>query len=1024
MNNFQSAFQAVQKLASDFSAEYDFHVSAEYTEPRVRKDFVDKLLIALGWDVNNERHPNPFEQEVRVEHPVKTGAANRHADYAFHVAPNFRDIRFVIEAKKPYGDITTKDNYFQAIRYGWNLQNALAGLTDFEHFHLLDCRYKPDIETATHHCVEKWTLSDYCDRERFARLYWLVSREAVAGGSLEKFAETLPRPRGGAKQRGLFAGAYLSIDDSFLEQLDEHRKTLARVFKNRNPHLDSATLTEATQRTLDRLVFMRFLEDKLIEPTRFVSKFGERGTAWQDFVSACRRLDSIYNGIVFKKHAILDAPDFRLDDNAFANICEDLSHKNSPYDFNAIPIHILGSIYERFLGNVIVATDKRVQVEPKPEVRKAGGVYYTPAYVVRYIVENTVGKLISGKSPDEIAAMRFADISCGSGSFLIDVYDLLLRYHARYYNENPRKARKNDCVTKDGVLHLSLEKKRDILLNNIYGVDIDAQAVEVTQLSLYLKLLDEETIASAHGYQLRIHAAILPSLSTNIVCGNSLIGRDILEGQLFADESERKLNPMNFEDAFPEIMKQGGFDAIVGNPPYIRVTNIDADLRPYLYKTYDINHRFDIYVVFVKRAFSLICKRGVFGFILPNKFFTSDYGSDLRALLAVNQAVSKIVDFGDSQVFSGATIYTCLLFLSRTRQESLQYIKATTTRAAHSFSASPATEVLASRLSQAPWAFVATAIGEMLDRLDRFPKLGDLCEIKHGLQTGLDSVFLLLGSGGAGDGRNISVVSEREAKAFKIERAALRRVVKGAVDLRRYLIEPHDRYVLFPYEIRNDQALPIDQSQFKSTLPLAWAYLTRHAKALRSKKKPGQWYGFRRRNYDLRDGVSRILVPSIAQRASFVADCAGEYHYVGSGGGGGGGYGLSLRDGVQVSIHFLLGILNSRFIDWIIKLSNSRFGHGYYSFNRQYIEPLPIPLIDFADNAATHKHDRIAAFAKQMLDVQKRLFAARTDKDKHYYEAKSAALDREIDAAVFDLYGLSKAEIETIDGDVSPQAGR
>ena len=148
-----------------------------------------------------------------------------------------------------------------------------------------------------------------------------------------------------------------------------------------------------------------------------------------------------------------------MDDDAFAGICESLAHVNSPYDFNAIPIHILGSIYERFLGKVIVATDKRVRVEEKPEVRKAGGVYYTPEYIVRYIVENTVGKLIAGKTPDQIAEMRFADIACGSGSFLLGVYDLLLTYHGHYYNDNPGKARKGDCIERDGKLYLSLQQE-------------------------------------------------------------------------------------------------------------------------------------------------------------------------------------------------------------------------------------------------------------------------------------------------------------------------------------------------------------------------------------------------------------------------------------------------------------------------------------------------------------------------------------------------------------------------------------
>jgi adenine-specific DNA-methyltransferase len=606
---FEEAHARVRQLCADFRANEKFYCSPSYQEQEARRDFIDKFWVALGWDVNHDTQKNPFEQEVKVERK-EHGASQRRADYAFYLGPNFRDVKFYVEAKKPHADIATADNYFQINRYGWSSQTPVGVLHDFEQFEIADCRYKPDIATALSGNIRKYHFSQYEDAEKFAEIYWLFSREAVAAGSLEKFAASLPRRRGKAVQRGLFKGGYQGIDETFLQELDGYRDSLARVFKNNNPDLDGETLTELTQRTLDRLVFLRFLEDKHIEPENRIAYFGDKRTAWQDFIAESRRLDGIYNGIVFKTHQILDAPSFKVDDDAFSDICESLSHINSPYDFNAVPIHILGSIYERFLGKVIVATEKRAKVEEKPEVRKAGGVYYTPEYIVRYIVENTVGKLIEGKSPAQIADMKFADIACGSGSFLLGIFDVLIRYHTKYYNDNPGKARKGEVEERDDGLHLTLQKKREILLNNIYGVDIDAQAVEVSQLSLYLKLLQDETPGSARARQLEFQETILPSLNKNIVCGNSLIGRDILDGQLFAGDEERKLNPMDFEDAFPSIFKHGdraretasgdvfelegqvvpateeykitrkpaapkaksvGFDAIVGNPPYIRI---------------------------------------------------------------------------------------------------------------------------------------------------------------------------------------------------------------------------------------------------------------------------------------------------------------------------------------------------------------------------------------------------------------------------------------------------------------------
>src|SRR6266851_1550121 len=569
---FDEAFARIKQLVSTFSDNESRYLAPSYSEAQARLDFIDKFWIALGWDVNHEAQTDPYKQEVKVERGVATSEFRKRADYAF-LAPNFRDVRFFVEAKKPHAGIDNADFYFQTIRYGWNSHTPLAVLTDFEELRVLDCRYKPDISTALGHAKFKYHYTDYADKEKFRNIYHLFSREAVLSGSIESFAKGMPKISRKRAVRGVAPDEHQSIDESFLQELDDFREELARAYKRKNPELDGAALTEVTQRTLDRLVFMRFLEDKLIESDSLIENLHKKGKSWENFIATSRRLDRVYNGIIFKEHSLLDSDKFNADERVFDKISQSLSHRESPYDFNAIPIHILGSIYERFLGKVIIATAKQARVEDKPEVRKAGGVYYTPEYIVRYIVENTVGKMIEGQTPALLKEMCFADIACGSGSFLLGVYDTLLRYHAAYYNRTKRNRdlgiKAGSIQKPDGTLQLSLLQKRQILINNIYGVDIDPQAVEVAQLSLYLKLLEDETIASAHQQQLAMKEALLPSLSKNIVCGNSLIGWDILEGKLFDSGDERKLNPMNFEDAFPEVMKRGGFDAIVGNPPYV-----------------------------------------------------------------------------------------------------------------------------------------------------------------------------------------------------------------------------------------------------------------------------------------------------------------------------------------------------------------------------------------------------------------------------------------------------------------------
>ncbi|HEX8921991.1 MAG TPA: hypothetical protein VF766_10970, partial [Pyrinomonadaceae bacterium] len=345
--NFETAFERVRTLVSDFQQHEKTYLSPAYSEQDVRKDFIDKFWMALGWDVNHDHQKNPYEQEVKVERNVDVKGRKKKADYAF-LAANFRDVRFFVEAKKPARNIDNADDYFQTIRYGWNSSAVVSVLTDFEQLRVLDCRYKPDVRDALDRALKKFHYTEYADAEKFSEIYFLLSREAVTDGSLEKYAATLPKPTVKATQRGLFGGSYKPVDEVFLAELDELRDELARSFKNRNQHLNGEDLTEATQRTLDRLVFMRFLEDKLIEPEAIVERLGQHGTAWADFMSESQRLNGIYNGIIFRPHSIIDRSDFAVDERVFSTVRERLAHTNSPYNFDVLPVHILGSIYERF----------------------------------------------------------------------------------------------------------------------------------------------------------------------------------------------------------------------------------------------------------------------------------------------------------------------------------------------------------------------------------------------------------------------------------------------------------------------------------------------------------------------------------------------------------------------------------------------------------------------------------------------------------------------------------------------------
>jgi adenine-specific DNA-methyltransferase len=857
---FESALAAVAELVNSFKAGEKHYLSPAYQEQEVRRDFIDRFFVALGWDVMHEQQKDPYKQEVKIEKKPDM-RTQRRADYAFYLAPDFRNPVFFVEAKKPSRNLSNADDYFQAIRYAWSAKTPIAVLTDFEEFHILDARFKPDIATVSGRLIRQFHYSQYAGSDAFAELYWLFSREAVADGSIRSFADALPKPkRGAGKQLRLALDDTREIDTAFLAELDETRLILARAFKKRNPEWDGEQLTEAVQRTIDRIVFMRFLEDKLIEPDLEIGGIGSRKSVWEDFLDTSKRLNTKYNGIVFRAHGI-DVPACKGPDEAeFKSVLARFSRAESPYDFNAIPIHILGSIYERFLGKVIRATAKQAKVEEKPEVRKAGGVYYTPEFIVRYIVDRTVGEAIKGCTPKQIAGMRFADIACGSGSFLITVFDTLLRYHTEWYNAHPDKAKKDGCHSVEARWELSLRLKQDILRNCVYGVDKDAQAVEVTQLSLYLKLMEDETTATANEMQTLFHEKILPDLSRNIIPGNSLIESDILDGTLFSSDEERDLYPLDYRLAFPDAMKAGGFDVVLGNPPYVRQETLGPVQKGYYRTRYKVYHGVaDLYAYFIERAVSLLRPGGRFGYIVANKWLRANYGAPLRAWLK-QQHIDEITDFGDLPVFPGVTTYPCLLFISRREPaDSFEAVKIDTLdfEDLHEERRRLAYTVRQSTLSDEGWSLSDERTQQLLEtiRAAGIP-LAEYVngKIYRGVLTGLNEAFVI------DDAARERLIAEHPSSADLIKPFLAGR------DIKRYEPLPAGKWLILTASRHQHQgingAIEKHLQQLQELAPHAEAEKFHEAKSGKAIRKGNyKWYEIR---------IPWIITRSSRSRRSFI----------------------------------------------------------------------------------------------------------------------------------------------------------
>lgn len=964
MSNFDTAFEEVQLLVESFETDLKYFLKPEYSEAQVRLHFIDKFFIALGWDVRNDHRQNPLQREVVIEKTQRQqqSKAQKRADYAFFVAPDFKNVKFFVEAKKPSRNLKNADDYFQTARYGWNAGLGISILTDFEELHIIDCRFKPDINKVFNAHNKTLRYTDYKDKEKFAELYWLFSKEAALAGNIEAYVNKLPKPKKGAAQTTLFGGKWQSIDESFLEYIDGIRETLAKAFKKNDNSLSSELLTEAVQRTIDRLVFIRFLEDKLIEPENYVSEFGNRTTVWKDFINVCRTFDAKYNGVVFKKHFIDDQNFTGADDAHFKSICSELSHLNTPYDFNAIPIHILGSIYERFLGKIVVATDKRVTIEEKPEVRKAGGVYYTPKYIVDYIIQNTIGKLIEGKSPKEIAKLKFADIACGSGSFLIGVLDCLIVYHTKYYNEHIEEAKKDKCLNVDGLYVLSIKQKQKILTNNIYGVDLDHQATEVTQLSLYLKMLEDETTATANEMQVLFHEKILPDLSKNIKCGNSIINTNILASQLFNFKEERKLNPFDFETAFPEVFNQGGFNVIIGNPPYVDIKALNPLEVDYYFKNYKTTeNRINLYSVFIEKAISMLDKKGLLGYIIPNSILYQSSYLKLRQLILAKYNLHKIVRVPDN-VFIGVKAETAIIILGNEarsgnvdvilfdRKEVINFID----------------EKRKFTISQETWKDHSLATWDVYGNPSINLLLNKLESNSIPLYKKVD-FCLGLTPYDAYKGHTPEQIEKRVFHSGKAKDKTFKKIL-GGTNVLRYVVDNNVKeYISY-----------------------------------------GDWLGApREKKFFTRP---RILVRQIVSGnplriyAGYTEEELYNAQSI---------FNIINKENEILDLFLLTAILNSTLMNFYHKYKYLDLSKNLFQkILIQNCKQFPIPIIHLKNIEQKAICDNIISLVKNLLLAKKQQI--QTERDKDYLQNKSQGLDRQIDNLVFSLYGLNEEEVKLV----------
>ncbi|HLO17804.1 MAG TPA: TaqI-like C-terminal specificity domain-containing protein [Anaerolineales bacterium] len=1011
----------VQSLVERFEEHRDAYRSGRYNETQLRREFLDPFFEALGWDIFNKQGYAEMYKDVIHEDSLEIEGENKAPDYAFRIGGTRK---FFVEAKKPAVNIEFNIHpAFQLRRYAWSAKLPLSILTDFEEFAVYDCRVKPDKNDKA--SVGRVMLLSYKDYiEKWEQIAAVFSREAALKGSFDSYAEGVKGRKGTTE-----------VDDAFLAEIERWRELLAKNIALRNPNLSVRELNYAVQMTIDRIVFLRICEDRGVErdeqlkeiavsPSPQPSPTG-RGGIYEALCQLFQRADMRYNSGLFhfknekEQSSAADTltPGLKIADKVLQEILRNLYYPESPYVFKEIPSDILGQVYERFLGKVIRLTaGHQAKVEEKPEVRKAGGVYYTPTYIVDYIVQNTVGKLLEGKTPRDVAKLKILDPACGSGTFPLGAYQYLLDWHLKWYLEHePEKwltgkspaifqtfaSSKGEGNRGEGSYQLTTAKKKEILLNNIFGVDIDPQAVEVTKLSLLLKVLEGENQETIGSQLSLLQERVLPDLGKNIQCGNSLIGPDYYEGQQltmsFADDEERyRVNAFDWKGAFPQVFLQGGFDVVIGNPPYVRQEELGYAKQYFQnhYKTFVPTA--DLYVNFVEKELGLLRKEGLFGMIVSNKWLKAAYGKPLREFIKSNATLQKVVDLAGLPVFEGATVRTIVVICSPSinNSEDFYYLSPPSLSDFNGIKTGADIERLFSErsvsltrssLNPNRWSFANLGVSSLLDKISQhaLPLTTYLQDKTYfGVKTGFNKAFII-------DNSTRDSLIKADPKSTEIIKPLL-----GGRDVRRYKIDFADNYLIWTYI-----GIPIEN------YPAVFAHLQNFQHELQKRwDKGNEWWELRACDYYDKFEQPKIIYPDISTTCRFYLDDEKFY-------GSNTTYFIAKRD------IYLLGILNSRFGNFYFRQVCAGLEGGgttYLRFFGQYIQDFPVHHINFSAPADKRQHDKMVSLVERMLELHKR--NPHTPQEQKMVKREIESTDRQIDALVYELYGLTEEEIKIVEG--------
>jgi hypothetical protein len=1004
-STFESFEKELNRLVESFGKRIAELKSTDYNEAKLRDDFLNPFFRALGWDMENRAGLIQREREVEIESATQIGGGRKRADYLFRTD---KREQFICEAKKPAEELHAR-YAFQAKRYAWNKGVPVAVLTDFEELKIFIVGGKPHLDEPQ---VGEWKSWHYRQYPIIARELWdLLARDKIASGSIDAALDALPKKATGAgkaRQQWLIKpDRNRALDNDFLEFLDETRRDLASDIYKNNDHdelLEGNKLTESVQRIIDRILFLRICEDRDIDTGTTLQsivetwrkKTGDEDTGrrahqqpfelreeppanyggdgirapkeslWRAVVRHFRALDRrppthvpFFNGNLFKPHF---TETLIISDEWLAGFISELSDDETPYLFNVIPVEILGSVYERFLGKVVVLKGRGISVDEKPDVRKAGGVYYTPRYIVDYIVEQTAGKLLNkivaeneGEGVKDFAArtekLRLLDPACGSGSFLIRAFERVCEHWQKRLTATlPPKGRKGERVVwekkhrplcwvdaETNDVHLTVALKRQIITQNIYGVDLDASAVEVTQLSLYLKMLENENRTTLQRQRELLadesDIALLPPLQDNIKRGNSLIASDFS----MMPEDLMRVHAFNWPVQFAPIMKAGGFDVVIGNPPY--GAELNEEERLYLQRDFGISLT-DTAALFILLMLRVLKPHGLGGYIVPKPLLYNSNWLETRDKI-INE-LSIACDCG--KVWREVKLEQVICVLEKS--------------------------------SKTPDYTSASRDGQVIRHHGKLDK--KLCSEFQFILSNVSPAEVKLAQKMKSSGRSLGDILKNQRGAMlqsSVSAGSGFYAVLGGKQLGRFCLTESPKGRMAKAAVTDDKAFVKSNSVLVQNIV---AHIENPVDHIR---------------------IVATVLPSELQVNSVILDTVNQ-----------------LAVAKPLSASFVAAILNSKLINWFTYRFIFARAIRTMHFDAPVTDRIPFFKFDFSKPADKSRHDKLVMLVDKLLVLMPKLRAATSDSEKSVLQNAAAATDQQIDKLVYEFYGLTEEEKNMVEG--------